>query len=187
MHGRYTHLKYIYDDLSAAWFRLRGYQTCTISKPGMCDVVCWHPKQRIFALCEVKSPNERDASLTYETGYNVQGLARSEILKHIRHAPGYAGNAGLWKLYAFTLSSQLYSYYKRVDEHIRTAGKSEKGLQGIARQRVRVTAYLSAPAENEWIVRRITRYFRKQGWIKNARHYRNEALIVTAVHYDMEG
>jgi hypothetical protein len=184
MHGRYTDAKYIYDDLSAAWFHLKGYHVYKISRPGMCDVIAWHPVRKTFALCEVKSPNERYAHWSYVTEHNVQGMTRTDVMDKIRHAPGYVGNAGLWKLYAFTLSSQLYNYFKQVDEHIKAAGRLDEGLQGITHRTVKVMAYLAAPVENERIVRQVVRFFKDQGWIKRVRHYRNEALIVTAVYYE---
>lgn len=183
MHGRYTDLKYIYDDLSAAWFGLKGYRVYKINRAGMCDVVAWHPKRKTFALCEVKSPNERYAHWSYVTEHNVRDMARTDVMDKIRHAPGYVGTAGLWKLYAFTLSSQLYSYYMCADEHIHAASRLDEGLQGLDYRSVKVMTYLSVPVENERVVRQVARFFKDQGWVRNVRHYRNEALIVTAVYY----
>ena len=98
--GRYTDEKYEYDRLTAEWFRSRGYIAEIVGGPGMADVVAWHPRTKRFAICEVKSPNEQDASPLFKTEYNVRDMSRKKVLEMISREPGYKENPGLWRLYA---------------------------------------------------------------------------------------
>ena len=63
---QYTPMKYEYDELTANWFRSRGYITEILSSPNFCDIVAFLPKTKRFAICEVKSPREKDAMVSWQ-------------------------------------------------------------------------------------------------------------------------
>jgi hypothetical protein len=180
---QYTPIKYEFDELTAEWFRARGYITEILSSPCFCDVVAYHRKLKRFAICEVKSPREIDAMPSWLTEYNVKGLRRKKILEQIKQAPGYKDDPGLWRLYSFTLSSQLFTYYKSSEEHLNAAKKRNSELERINFKKFRVVAYLSIPVENEKVVRKVVGYFKGQGWIKSARFNREGRLVVVTVQY----
>ncbi len=183
MARQYTPMKYEYDDLTAAWFRSRRYITEILSSPCFCDVVAYHPRSKRFAIIEVKSPRERDAMVSWETEHNVRGLSRKKVLDRIKKAKGYEDASGLWRLYSFTLSSQLYTYYKCAGEHLDVAKKRNGKLARVHIGHGRVVPYLSVPGENEGVVRKVAGFFKERGWIKGARFYRAGRLIVVAIQY----
>ena len=183
MGRQYTPIKYEFDALTSEWFRSREYITEILSSPCFCDVVAYHRNLKRFAICEVKSPRERDAMPSWITEYNVKGLNRNKILEQIKQAPGYKNNPGLWRLYSFTLSSQLFTYYKSSEEHLNAAKKRNRKLESIDIRKIRVVPYLSVPVENEKVVRKIVGFFRKKGWIKSARFNQGGRLIVITLKY----
>jgi len=183
MSRQYTPLKYEFDELTAKWFKSRGYITEILSSPCFCDVVAWHPRTKRFAICEVKSPRETDAMVSWETEYNVKDLSRREILRFIKKAPGYKEDQGFWRLYSFTLSSQLFTYYKSAGEHLDVARKRNKKLNKVDIRNVKVVPYLAVSTENEKVVRKVISYFKEQGWIKGARFNQEGRLVVVNVKY----
>ena len=180
---QYTPMKYEFDDLTSSWFRSRGYITEILSSPCYCDVVAYHRKLKRFAICEVKSPREIDAMPSWITEYNVNGLSRKKILEQIKKVPEYKDDPGLWRLYSFTLSSQLYTYYKSAGEHLNAAKKRNGELERIDVKKVRVVPYLAVPVENEKVVRKVIGYFKEQGWLKSVRFNRDGRLIVVTLKY----
>ena len=176
-------MKYEFDALTSEWFKSRDYITEILSSPCYCDVVAYHRKLKRFAICEVKSPREIDAMQTFSTEYNVEGLNRKKILEQIKKVSGYKDDPGLWQLYSFTPSSQLFTYYKFVGEHLEVAKKRNSELERIDFRKVKVVPYLAIPAENEGVVRKVVRFFKSRGWIKNARFNRDERLVVVTVQY----
>ena len=168
---QYTPMKYEFDELTVEWFRLRGYCCEILSSPCYCDVVAYHKKTKRFAICEVKSPRERDAMPSWQTEYNIKGLNREKILEQIKQALGYIDNSGLWRLYSFTLSSQLFTYYKSAKEHIDAAKKRNREMERIDVRKVRVVSYLAVPVENEKVVRKVLGYFEDQGLVKSFRFF----------------
>ncbi|MFC1591227.1 hypothetical protein ACFL43_01755 [Thermodesulfobacteriota bacterium] len=181
---RYTDEKYEYDRLTAEWFRGRGYIAEIISGPGLADVVAYHPKTKRFAICEVKSPRERDAHWSFETEYNLKGMGRRQVLELIRAEPGYRKNPGLWRLYAFTVTSQLYTYYKCAGAHLGAAKKRSGGLQKVNFRKIRVVPYLAVPVENERVFKEVVKFFRQRKWLKSHRFYRaGQILVVIVIQY----
>jgi len=183
MSRQYTPMKYEFDELTADWFRSKGYITEILSSPCFCDVIAYHKKTKRFAICEVKSPRERDAMPSWLTEYNVKGLSRKKILEQIKQASGYKDDPGLWRLYSFTLSSQLFTYYKSAEEHLNAAKKRNRELKRIDVRKVRVVPYLSVPSENGKVVRKVIGYFKEKEWIKSARVCRDDRLVVVTVKY----
>jgi len=183
MGRQYTPMKYEFDELTSEWFRSKGYITEILSSPCYCDVVAYHRKLKRFAICEVKSPREIDAMPSWLTEYNVKGLSRKKILEQIKQAPGYKDNSGLWRLYSFTLSSQLFTYYKFAGEHLNAAKKRNRKLERVDIKKVKIVPYLAVPVENEKVVRKVVKFFRDQGWIKSARFNRDGRLVVVTVEY----
>ena len=183
MSRQYTPMKYEFDELTADWFKSRGYITEILSSPCFCDVVAYHKKTKRFAICEVKSPRETDAMVSWETEYNVKDLSRREILRFIKKAPGYKEDQGFWRLYSFTLSSQLFTYYKSAGEHLDVAKKRNGELEGIDIKKVRVVAYLSISIENEKVVRKVVGLFKEKGWIKSVRFNQGGKLVLVTVKY----
>ncbi len=180
---QYTPMKYEYDELTLKWFRSRGYITEILSSPCYCDVVAYHRKLKRFAICEVKSPREVDAMPSWLTEYNVKGLNRKKVLEQIKKVPGYKDDPGLWRLYSFTLSSQLFTYYKSAGEHLNAAKKRNWELERIDIRKVKVVPYLAVPVENEKVVRKVVGFFRKKGWIKSARFNQGGRLVVATLQY----
>jgi len=183
MPRQYTPMKYEFDVLTAEWFRSRGYITEILSSPCYCDVVAYHRKTKRFAICEVKSPRERDAMPSWKTEYNVKGLNRDKILEQIKQASCYKDDPGLWRLYSFTLSSQLFTYYKTAEEHLNAAKKRNRELDKIDIKKVRIVPYLAIPVENEKVVRKVVGFFKEKGWIKSARFNRDDRLVVVTLKY----
>ena len=180
---QYTPMKYEFDDLTSSWFRSRGYITEILSSPCYCDVVAYHRKLKRFAICEVKSPREIDAMPSWITEYNVKGLSRKKILEQIKQVPGYKDAPGLWRLYSFTLSSQLFTYYKLAREHLDVAKKRNRELEKIDIKKVSVVPYLSISIGNENVVRKVVRFFKEKGWIKSFRFNKGGRLVVAIVQY----
>jgi len=183
MSRQYTPMKYEYDELTSEWFRSRGYITEILSSPCFCDVVAYHKNTKKFAICEVKSPREVDAMPSWLTEYNVKGLNRKKILEQIKQVPGYKEDQGLWRLYSFTLSSQLFTYYKSAKEHLDAAKKRNGELEGIDIKEVRVVPCLSISIENEKVVRKVVKFFNEKRWIKGVRLNRGGKLVVVTVQY----
>ncbi|MFC1591380.1 hypothetical protein ACFL43_02530 [Thermodesulfobacteriota bacterium] len=183
MARQYTLMKYRYDALTVEWLRSRGYITEVLSSPCYCDVVGYHPKLKRFVIVEVKSPRETDASAVWQTEYNVKGMSRKKLLEQIKTATGYEKAPGLWRLYSFTLSSQLFTYYKSAEEHLDVARKRNRKLQRIDIRKVRMVPYLAVPVENEGVVREVVGFFKERGWIKGCRFYRAGGLAVVAAGY----
>ena len=180
---QYTPMKYEFDELTVEWFKSRGYITEILSSPCYCDVVAYHRKLKRFAICEVKSPREIDAMPSWLTEYNVKSLSRKKILEQIKQATGYKKDPGLWRLYSFTLSSQLFTYYKSSEEHLDAAKKRNRKLERIDIRKVKVVPFLAVSTENEKVVRKVMGYFKGQGWITGSRIYRDGRLVVVSVQY----
>ena len=183
MSRQYTPMKYEYDELTSEWFRSRGYITEILSSPCFCDVVAYHKNTKKFAICEVKSPREVDAMPSWLTEYNVKGLSRKKILEQIKKVPGYKDDPGLWRLYSFTLSSQLFTYYKSAGEHLVAAKKRNSVLERVNMKNVRVVPYLSVSVENEKVVRKVVKFFKEKGWMKSIRFNQSGRLVVVTVQY----
>ena len=180
---QYTPMKYEYDELAVEWFRSRGYCCEILSSPCYCDVVAYHNRLKKFVICEVKSPREKDAMPSWQTEYNVKGLNRNKILEQIKKVPGYKDDSGLWRLYSFTLSSQLFTYYKSAGEHLNASKKRNRKLERINFKKVKVVPYLAVPVENEKVVRKVVGYFKKKGWIKSFKFNQGGILIVITLKY----
>ena len=180
---QYTPMKYEFDELTVEWFKSRGYITEILSSPCYCDVVAYHRKLKRFAICEVKSTREIDAMPSWLTEYNVKGLSRKKILEQIKKVPGYKDDLGLWRLYSFTLSSQLFTYYKSAEEHLNAAKKRNEELERIDVGKIRIIPYLSVPVENEKVVRKVVGLFKEKGWIKSVRFNQGGKLVLVTVKY----
>ena len=180
---QYTPMKYEYDELTAKWFRSRGYITEILSSLCFCDVVAWHPTTKRFAICEVKSPREKDAMVSWETKFNIKDLSRMKILEQIKKVPAYKDNPGLWRLYSFTLASQLFTYHRSAEEHIDVAMKRNIELNKIDVRKVKVVPYLAVSIKNEKVIRKVIACFKEKGWIKSSMVFKKGKLVIATVRY----
>ena len=111
MLGRYTLEKYTFDALTEDYFISQGYIIESV-RGVRADVVAYHSERKELAVIEVKSPNEIYGQTGWKTVHNLHDLNREEILKLIETSEEYRLNPGITKLYAYTISSQLYIYDK---------------------------------------------------------------------------
>ena len=183
MSRQYTPMKYEYDELTSEWFKSRGYITEILSSPCFCDVIAWLPTTKRFAICEVKSPREKDAMVCWETEFNVKGLSREKILEQIKKVPEYKDNPGLWRLYSFTLSSQLFDYHRSAEDHIDVAKKRNRKLDKIDIKKVKVVPSLAVSSENEKVVRKVIACFKEKKWLKSSMVFRKDRLVIATVRY----
>ena len=180
---QYTPMKYKFDELTAKWFRSRGYITEILSSPCFCDVVAWLPTTKRFAICEVKSPREIDAMVSWETEYNIKGMSRKKILEQIKKVPEYKDDPGLWRLYSFTLASQLFTYHRSAEEHIDVAMKRNIELNKIDIKKVKIVPCLAVAIEKEKVIRKVIACFKEKKWLKSSMVYKKDRLIIASVRY----
>ena len=157
--GRYTLEKYIFDALTEDYFISRGYIIEAV-RGVRADVVAYHPELRELAVIEVKGPNEVHGQTGWNTKHNLHNLNREEILERIETWEEYHLNPGIMKLYAYTVSSQLYTYYKDA-----THARIKKIMKKHSCPKINVAPYLSVPRQYGPILKGVLRVFRDHGLV----------------------
>lgn len=177
MLGRYTLEKYTFDALTEDYFISQGYIIEDV-RGVRADVVAYHHEFKELAVIEVKSPNEIHGQTGWSTTHNLHNMEREEILKLIETSEEYRLNPGIMKLYAYTISSQLYTYYKE-STHVRI----RKVLKKHSCPRINVVPYLSVPRQYGSILKVVLRVLRDHGLIRRSPLKRTGVLLVTRIKY----
>ena len=116
--------------------------------------------------------------MSWETKYNLGGMSRRQVLELISKEPGYKKNPGLWRLYAFTITSQLYTYYRIPDKHFGGSLliKGNKKSQLIA-------TYLAIPVTMRRVIQQVIKFFADKGFIKKKRIHTSGRLLILSMTY----
>ena len=116
--------------------------------------------------------------MSWETKYNLGGMSRRQVLELISKEPGYKKNPGLWRLYAFTITSQLYTYYRIPDKHFGGSLliKGNKKSQLIA-------TYLAVPVTMRRVIIQVLKFFAEKGFIKGKRIHTSGRLLILSMTY----
>jgi hypothetical protein len=123
--GAITADKKAYDDWTAEHFQAQGWQAFVIARPGrFADVLAVRGNK--LAIIEVKSPNERASSPSWESrergdSRNLSAAIEARHGAHLRTARERVcallpGRSSLVRLYAMVIAAQLYRYYFEFDE-----------------------------------------------------------------------
>jgi hypothetical protein len=175
--GRYTHEKYAFDALTEDYFISQGY-IIEVVRGIRADVVAYHHELRELAVIEVKSPNEVHGQTGWKTKHNLHDLNREEILELIEASEEYHLNPGVMKLYAYTVSSQLYTYYKEA-----TPARIRKIMKKHTCPKIKVVPYLSVPRHYGPILKGVLKVFRDHGLIRRSPTKRAGVLVVARIRY----
>lgn len=175
--GRYTLEKYAFDALTEDYFISQGY-IIEVVRGIRADVVAYHHELRELAIIEVKSPNEVYGQTGWETRHNLHNMGREDILDLIEASEEYHLNPGIMKLYAYTLSSQLYTYYKES-----TRARIRKVMKKHSCPKINVVPYLSVPRQYGAILKGVLRVFRDHGLIRRSPMKRAGVLVITRIRY----
>src|SRR5271157_1989485 len=180
--SRYSYIKELYDFYTAEYFTAQGYETEILSG-SFADILAWHLERKEIAIIEVKSPAEKYAGVEWETKHNVKGKNRREILDLLRGSKVYYLHPGLVRLYAFTISSQLYSYYKEARAFLRK--RLRDGLMGeIGYEKgCRIIPYLSVPAERQQVLEKVLTLLKKRRLIRAFELGESERVVVARIGY----
>lgn len=175
--GRYTVEKYTFDALTEDYFISQGYIIEDV-RGVRADVVAYHHEFKELAVIEVKSPNEIYGQTGWSTTHNLHNMGREEILKLIETSEEYRLNPGIMKLYAYTVSSQLYTYYKE---------SNDSRINGIIKKhscpKINVVPYLSVPRKYGKILKGVLKVFRDYGLIRRGILKRAGAIVIARIKY----
>lgn len=175
--GRYTLEKYVFDALTEDYFISQGY-TIEAIQGIRADVVAYHRELRELAIIEVKSPNETQGQTRWNTRYNIHDLNREDILDFIKASEQYRLNPGIMKLYAYTISSQLYTYYKETAH-----AKIDKIMKEHSCLKIKVVPYLSVPRQYGPVLKGVLKVFRGHGLIRRSSLKRAGVLAIALIGY----
>lgn len=175
--GRYTLEKYTFDALTEDYFISQGYIIETV-RGVRADVVAYHHEFKELAVIEVKSPNEIYGQTGWSTTHNLHDLNREEILKLIETSEEYQLNPGIMKLYAYTVSSQLYTYYRESN-----ASRINRVIKKHSCPKINVVPYLSVPRQYGAILKGVLRVFRYHQLIRRSPLKRTGVLVIARVRY----
>jgi len=179
--GNYTPEKDLFDRLTKDYFAARGYVAEIISGAGFSDVVAWHPQKKELAIIEVKSPNENDAADSFITEYNAGNMSRKEVHALIKPTDIYQKNSGLARLYAFVISSQLYTYCRKADAHAKALAKKQPTIKIATMENI--AAGLAVPAENNHVLEEILRILQNAHVIRGSNSEVSGRLAVCRINY----
>ena len=179
--GTYTPEKDEYDRLTKDYFAARGYVAEIISGAGFSDVVAWHPQKKELAIIEVKSPKENDASPTFTTEYNAANMSRDQVLSLIKPTPIFKKNSGLARLYAFVISSQLYTYCRKAEAHAKAFAKKQPTI--LISTMENISAGLAVPAENSSVLVEILKILQSGKVIRSSKSEVSCRLAVCRIDY----
>jgi hypothetical protein len=163
--GRYTSAKHEFDQKTKEILEGDGYQVLLMGG-GLADLVGWHLAKREFVITEVKSPAERDADIRYRykrLNFDLLELSRQEVWRRLQD-DGLGDPPGISRLVAFTVSNQLYGYWRRSQEHIT---KFQIMTKIRVEQRYGVTALLALPSEYSQAAQALLEWFRDRRMIKS--------------------
>jgi len=175
--GRYTLEKYTFDALTEDYFISQGYIIEAV-RGVRADVVAYHPESKELAIIEVKSPNEVHGQTGWNTKHNLHHMGREDILDLIEASEEYRLNPGVMKLYAYTLSSQLYTYYKEA-----THARIRKVMKKHSCPKINVVPYLSVPRQYGAILKGVLRVFKDHGLIRRSPLNRAGVLVIARIGY----
>lgn len=175
--GRYTLEKYTFDALTEDYFISQGYIVESV-RGVRADVVAYHSERNELAIIEVKSPNEIYGQTGWVTTHNLHNMEREEILKLIETSEEYRSNPGIMKLYAYTVSSQLYTYYMECNDS-RISGVIKKH----SCPKINVVPYLSVPRQYGTILKGVLRVFRDHGLITRSPLKGTGVLVIARIRY----
>jgi hypothetical protein len=173
--------KEVYDELTLEYFLSLGYQG-RILNGSFADVIAWDSATKEIAIIEAKSIREKDAPVTWITPFNIRGKDRREVLEHIITSPYYKGNTGLMRLYAFTISSQLFTYYMQARAYIEKLHMREP-LEGMDIHKAVIVPYLTVPVENRKSLKHVVSILIKNRLIKKAAIEMTEELAALRITY----
>ena len=175
--GRYTLEKYVFDALTEDYFISQGY-TIEAIQGIRADVVAYHRELRELAVIEVKSPNEIQGQTGWNTKHNLHDLNREDILGLIEASEEYRLNPGIMKLYAYTISSQLYTYHKEAAH-----ARMERIMEKHPCPKINVVPYLSVPRQHGPILKGVLKVFRDHGLIKRSPLREAGVLAIALIGY----
>ena len=175
--GRYTLEKYTFDALTEDYFISQGYIIEAV-RGVRADVVAYHRELRELAIVEVKSPNEVHGQTGWNTRHNLHNLNREEILELIEASEEYRLNPGIMKLYAYTVSSQLYTYHKET-----TQTRIRKVMKKHSCPKINVVPYISVPRQYGPILKGVLKVFRDHGLIRRSPLKRAGVLVIARIRY----
>ena len=175
--GRYTLEKYTFDALTEDYFISQGYIIESV-RGVRADVVAYHHELRELAIIEVKSPNEIHGQTGWTTTHNLHDMGREEVLKLIETSEEYRLNPGIMKLYAYTISSQLYTYYRES-----TNIRMRKIVKKHSCPKINLVPYLSVPRQYGALLKGVLRVFKDHELIRRSPLKRAGALVVARVRY----
>jgi len=179
--GLYTPEKDLFDRLTKDYFAARGYVAEIISGAGFSDVVAWHPQKKELAIIEVKSPSEKDASASFTTEFNAGGNCREQVLAIIKPTPVYKESPGLSRLYAYAISSQLYTYCRKADAHAKSFAKKQPTIKLTSMENI--AAGLAVPLENNNVLLQILNILQRARVIRGSKSEVSGRLAVCRVDY----
>jgi hypothetical protein len=175
-------MKELYDLYTSEYFTDQGYETEILSG-SFADILAFHLEKKEIAIIEVKSPAEKYAGVEWQTKHNVKGKSRREILDLLRGSKVYYLHPGLVRLYAFTTSSQLYSYKKEARPYLRK--RLRDGLMGEIRYEkgCRIIPYLSVPAQRREVIEKVLTLLKKRRLVKGFTLQEAERVAVARISY----
>ena len=174
--------KELYDELTLYYFQGLGYHG-RILNGAFADVIAYNPLTKEIAIIEAKSTREKDAPVTWITPFNIRGKNRREILEHIVKSPYYKGNAGLMRLYGFTISSQLYTYHRQARVYLDKLNKREPLWEGFNIHEAIIVPYLTVPITNRKPLKHVVSIFKKNRLIKKATMKTTNQLVILQLTY----
>jgi hypothetical protein len=171
--GAITPEKKLYDDWAAEHFQSRGWQAFVIDRRGrFADVLA--VRGNSLAVIEVKTPNERSSSPSWETRERGDSRNLSPALEarhgaYLRTARERVcallpGRSSFVRLYAMVIAAQLYRYYFEFEE---LASQYESFTRSIKLKGVRFSKlpFLVVPAEYARELRTATEALAARGFV----------------------
>jgi hypothetical protein len=180
--SRYSYMKELYDFYTAEYFAAQGYQTEILSGT-FADILAFHLEKKEVAIIEVKSPAEKYAGVDWQTAHNVKGMSRRQILDLLRGSRIYYHHPGLVRLYAFTISSQLFTYHKGARLYLRKRVKDGTIGQENCVGGFHIIPYLSVPEQNRKVLQEVLRFLRKRRLIRRFELDETERVVVARIGY----
>ena len=144
-------------------------------------MVAWHPQKKELAIIEVKSPSEKDAAASFTTEHNAHNMSREQVLALIKPTPIYKESPGLARLYAFAISSQLYTYCRKADAHAKSFAKKQPTIQIATMENI--AAGLAVPAENNNVLQEILKILQSSHVIRGSKSDVSGKLAVCRIVY----
>jgi hypothetical protein len=180
--SRYSYMKELYDFYTAEYFAAQNYQT-EILVGSFADILAWHVERKEIAIIEVKSPAEKYAGVEWETKHNVKGKNRREVLDLLRGSKVYYLHPGLVRLYAFTISSQLYSYKKEARQYLRKRLRDRLMGEIGYEKGCHMTPYLSVPVERKVVLEKVLNLLKRRRLIRGFEAGETERVMVARISY----